>query len=243
MLRVTIPITGNFIVKVRTYDNGVLGTVDLNVNGNYYYDNEPIYHAFRSFPNIADFTYYLLVTTYEDQYGADFTIIYLSSATVPGKVSGYSSIDPTDEIMARYKDENNEPLVGPTDAYMPPEIYYMPTSGAHVVMAFSFVPESTCGFIVDHATAPTSLAKTRSIFNGEEGKNNETTAVESSIADDDAPSIRVIDRRIQATTADGFPLEVEIYSILGKRMDTTSVLPKGIYIVKAAGLQQKVVIK
>lgn len=42
-LNITIPITGNYYVRVRSYQNGHSGLCNLNVNGENFYENIPVY--------------------------------------------------------------------------------------------------------------------------------------------------------------------------------------------------------
>lgn len=44
----TIPATGYYTVKARSASNNSLGTVSINVNGSYFYQNMPVYYAGRN---------------------------------------------------------------------------------------------------------------------------------------------------------------------------------------------------
>ena len=57
-IKITIPKTGIYMVKLRTADNLVMGKADLNVNGTYFYKNAPMYYARIECEMPADGKYY-----------------------------------------------------------------------------------------------------------------------------------------------------------------------------------------
>ena len=57
-IKLTIPKTGIYMIKLRTADNLVMGKADLNVNGTYFYKSAPMYYARIECEMPADGKYY-----------------------------------------------------------------------------------------------------------------------------------------------------------------------------------------
>lgn len=61
-VRAKIPKSGYYMVKLRTTENKVSGTANLNVNGTYYYDNAAMYYAYMECEMPADGNAYAALT-------------------------------------------------------------------------------------------------------------------------------------------------------------------------------------
>ena len=61
-VRAKIPKSGYYMVKLRTTENRVSGTANLNINGTYYYDNAMMYYAYMDCEMPADGNAYAALT-------------------------------------------------------------------------------------------------------------------------------------------------------------------------------------
>jgi hypothetical protein len=144
-IALTIPVTGYYTIKARSQVSGVLGTVDVNVNGSYYYNNRPLYYEGRNVVQPADSNVYATMTISPSDVGVD-PILYIEGAgSTPGRIVAYNDDAPS-EAVQQYQLDSHDSFLSHT--------YYMPTSGLHVVNFSSFNPEGTCTVLARVAVSP-----------------------------------------------------------------------------------------
>ena len=134
-LMVTIPQSGFYLILVHSADNGVLGTVNVNINGDFYYANVPIYYSWRSALQPAG-TPYATMTILPENSTAD-PIVFVEGVNYvpPYKLVAYND-DADDAARAAYQ-------LAQKDAYLC-RTYLMPARGLRVINYASYNPETTC---------------------------------------------------------------------------------------------------
>lgn len=238
--RIKIRYTGDYRITLRSFDNEVLGTANwtVKINGTTYsYSNSPIYCSIRDYSIPADGNEYAVMTTYEDIPGGDSPLLYVTGGgAIPGKVVAYNADTPSDEVLEEYADDS----LAVTDIYIA-ETYSIPTKSVWVTLVDPRAPEATCGIkIFRRPSTSTALAYTRSMTSREGEANN----LESEMpVNNEKIIIRVVDKTIKVTTAEGIPVDAEVYNMTGVQMDADTQLPVGFYVVKVDGKSEKIVIK
>lgn len=235
-IRATIPITGTYFVKVRSFDSGVSGTVNINVNGQYSLTNSPIYYAGKNVVIPADGKSYAAFTMSTD---SDPYLFIEGAGSIPGKIVAYGD-DCASTIQNEYGIRSYDSYINKT--------YSMPVKAVHVSSYGSSNPESKCHVAVQ--TLPTnSYAAAPRKSNGTNGTDGVTgIGGVSEIVTNIYPnpvglsSVLNIDANEEIN-------RVEIYDISGrliqsKKISSSSIqIPvsdlnigkKGIYIIKLVG--------
>lgn len=132
-LKITIPKTGIYMIKLRSANDRVLSIADLNVDGVYYYENVPVYYAYIDCKMPADGNSYAALTMCDNQ-GTDDSMLFVEGAR-SGRVVGYNDDAPYQKVQ--YYDLDR------WDSYVR-QIYRVQTSGLHVSSYSSSKPESKC---------------------------------------------------------------------------------------------------
>ncbi|MBD5386695.1 hypothetical protein HDR70_02250 [bacterium] len=136
-IHVTIPKTGYYFIRLRTKETGTIGVADLNINGDYFYEEVPI-----SFTEVA-----CCIPANEDKYACfteaanpsiDDPILYVQSF-LGGRIVGVN-----DDCSSSAK---NLFHIGACDAYLA-QVYQVKTSGISVSSYYSNSPKSTCNITV-----------------------------------------------------------------------------------------------
>lgn len=164
-IRLTIPKSGIYMVKMRSANDRVLSVADLNVNGVYYYENTPIYYAYINCVMLADGNSYAALTMCDNQ-GVDDPLLFVEGST-GGRIVGYNDDAPANK--AKYYDLDS------WDSYIR-QTYRFPTSGLHISSYSSSKPESKCiimGNISEEAEASSkSMIPPRAKANVDTEKSN-----------------------------------------------------------------------
>ena len=241
----TIPKTGKYLVRVRHLENGGTGVADVNVNGEYFYENVPITLSYRDFTIPADGSTYA-VYTLSDNFSTDDPYLFIHGGRCD-KIVGYN--DDTPKAM------RDRLCISTYDSYIS-QRYLMKTSGISVSNYSSYEPESSCCIFWGVASGTVqSASKMRA-------KRGDTTATSAPSID---TSIRIISPQnvngILSVTANEDIQKISVYGLAGNCLgsfncDESNVsLPAsslnmsqpGIYVISVettAGVtSQKIIIK
>lgn len=132
-IRLTIPKSGIYMIKLRSANDRVLSIADLNVNGLYYYENVPIYYARIDCVMPADGNSYAALTMCNNQ-GIDDPLLFVEGS-VGGRIVGYNDDAPSQ--IKQYFD------LDAWDSYLR-QVYRVKTTSLHVSSYSSSKPESKC---------------------------------------------------------------------------------------------------
>jgi len=146
-VRITIPKTGMYMVRMRSTENGVLSVVDLNVNGVYYYEDAPIYLSYVDCVIPADGVEYAVMTNCYNS-DTDNPMIFIHGADAD-RIVGYNNNGPFEKL--------NEYGLSSKDAYIA-QTYFMPTEGISVSSYSSSNPDSKCSIYARVANEDTESA-------------------------------------------------------------------------------------
>ena len=241
----TIPKTGKYLVRVRHLENGGTGVADVNVNGEYFYENVPITLSYRDCVIPADGSTYA-VYTLSDNFSTDDPYLFIHGGRCD-KIVGYN--DDTPKAM------RDRLCISTYDSYIS-QRYLMKTSGISVSNYSSYEPESSCCIFWGVASGTVqSASKMRA-------KRGDTTATSAPSID---TSIRIISPQnvngILSVTANEDIQKISVYGLAGNCLgsfncDESNVsLPAsslnmsqpGIYVISVettAGVtSQKIIIK
>ncbi len=245
-VRFTVPKSGKYLVRLRSKKNGVLSVADLNVNGEYYYENAPIYFAGVSCVIPADGYTYASMTNCSVP-GTDDPLIFIHGAG-SDKLVGFNDDGPSDKLT-QYN------LSG-RDAYIAQK-YLVKTTGISVSNYSSSKPISKCDIlarVVEDAPQPTALKTPKS---RDASESTSIPIVDNSVS---IPGMVGLDATLTITATDNIN-RVSVFGLAGNRLGTIesgspsisvpiselNILQRGIYIVSvetATGVtSQKVVIK
>lgn len=238
-IRATIPITGRYWVKVRSYSNEVSGTVNINVNGQYSLVDSPIYYSGRSVTIPADGNKYAAFTMSTD---SDPYLFMEGAGSTPGKIVAYRDDSPT----------NMQDLYGirSYDPYLE-QSYSMPVKGVHVTNYSSSNPESKCKVAVQTSPASSYAAPRKS--NGTGDPNGATGMLQTSMART-CVYPNPVDASSVLNIASGEEIRsVQVYDLSGrlvgsKKINGTQVqiplselnMGKGMYMLKLNGMSGSV---
>ncbi len=245
-VRFTVPKSGKYLVRLRSKKNGVLSVADLNVNGEYYYENAPIYFAGVSCVIPADGYTYASMTNCSVP-GTDDPLIFIHGAD-SDKLVGFNDDGPSDKI----KQYN---LSG-WDAYIAQK-YLVKTTGISVSNYSSSKPVSKCDIlarVVEDAPQPTALKTPKS---RDVSESSSIPIADNSVS---IPGMVGLDATLTITATDNIN-RISVFGLAGHRLGSIesgspsisvpvselNILQRGIYIVSvetATGVtSQKVVIK
>ncbi len=149
--RLSIPKTGQYLVRVRHAQNGNAAFADVNVNGVYYYENVPITLSLVNCEIPADGNNYATMTCCNN-FGKDDPYLFIHGAHCD-KIVGFNDDSP----RAKTEQYNLSSL----DSYIS-QTYFMTTSGISVNNYSSLNPQSRCNILarVSEESAK-SIAKSR----------------------------------------------------------------------------------
>ncbi len=245
-VRFTVPKSGKYLVRLRSKKNGVLSVADLNVNGEYYYENAPIYFAGVSCVIPADGYTYASMTNCSVP-GTDDPLIFIHGAN-SDRLVGFNDDGPSSKLT-QYN------LSG-WDAYIAQK-YLVKTNGISVSNYSSSKPVSKCDIlarVVEDAPQPTAVKAPKS---RETSESTSIPIVDNSVS---IPGMVGLDATLTITATDNIN-RVSVFGLAGNRLGSIesgspsisvpvselNILQRGIYIVSvetATGVtSQKVVIK
>ncbi len=171
--KLTIPKTGQYLVRVRHAVNGSSSVADVNVNGAYYYENTPITLSYIDCQIPADGNLYATMTCCNN-FGTDDPYLFIHGAN-NDRIVGFND-DSTNEKIKQFN-------LSERDSYISQK-YFMKTSGLSVNNYSSLNPISRCNIIArileDSAE---SLTKMRA-------KKTDTTGMSTNSKSDE--SVRII---------------------------------------------------
>lgn len=149
--RITIPKSGQYLVRVRHAENGESAVADVNVNGVYYYENTPITLSYKKCKIPADGNYYATFTCCNN-FGTDDPYLFIHGGYCD-KVVGYNDDAPSAKVQ-QYN-------ISTWDSYISQK-YLMATSGISVSNYSSSKPTSRCNIVARISEgAAQSVAKSR----------------------------------------------------------------------------------
>lgn len=153
--RITIPKSGLYLVRLRTDENDIISVADLNINGNYYYQDAPISFNGVDYVIPADGNIYAAMTCCND-FGTDDPFLFIHGG-VADKVVGYNDDGPSSKL--------NQYDLSSWDSYIAQQ-YFIPTSKISVCNYSSSKPQSTCNIFVGRegdVTSANMLMEARSL--------------------------------------------------------------------------------
>lgn len=131
-VKMTIPKTGMYLIRLRSKKVGELSVADLNVNGEYYYEDAPIYLSYVPCIIPTDGNEYASMTNCYSS--SDNPMIFIHGG-VSDRLVGYNN-DGESTKLAEYGLSSH-------DAYIS-QVYFVPTTGISVSNYSSSNPESKC---------------------------------------------------------------------------------------------------
>lgn len=135
-IRMKIPKSGMYLVRLRTSTNGVSSVADLNVNGSYFYENVPMTLAKVNCAIPADGNEYATMTCC-DNFGTDDPFLLFMERGAD-RIVGFNDDAPSAKA--------NQYNLSSWDSYISQK-YFMPTSGISVSNYSSSKPTSKCSII------------------------------------------------------------------------------------------------
>lgn len=149
--KVTIPKSGQYLIRVRHAFNGRSALADVNVNGAYYYENTPITLSYEDCIIPADGNDYATFTCCNN-FGTDDPYLFIHGAD-SDKIVGFN-----DDAPRTKREEYN---LSAWDSYISQK-YFMKTSGISVSNFSSSKPTSRCNIVARISEgAAQSVAKSR----------------------------------------------------------------------------------
>lgn len=149
--RITIPKSGQYLVRVRHASNGGSAIADVNVNGVYYYTDIPITLVYRDCAIPADNNYYATFTCCNN-FGTDDPYLFIHGGNFD-KVVGFN-----DDAPSAKREQYD---ISTWDSYISQK-YFMKTSGISVSNFSSSKPTSRCNVVARISEgAAQSVAKAR----------------------------------------------------------------------------------
>lgn len=137
-VRLTIPKSGHYLIRLRSKTNEVLGVADLNVNGTYYYEDAPFYFYGVECEIPADGSEYASMTNCATA-GEDDPIIFIhGNGVMADKIVGVNDDGPAAKLL-QYN------LSG-RDSYISQK-YFVKTHKISVSSYSSNKPVSTCDIL------------------------------------------------------------------------------------------------
>lgn len=158
--KLTIPKSGQYLVRVRHFVNGGTAVADVNVNGAYYYEDTPIALSYVDCTIPADGNYYATFTCCNN-FGVDDPYLFIHGGNCD-KIVGFN-----DDAPSAKREQYN---ILAWDSYISQK-YFMNTSGISVSNYSSSKPKSRCNIVARVSEgAAQSVAKSRA-------KGSKTTGV------------------------------------------------------------------
>ncbi len=202
-IKLTIPVTGVYLIRLRTKENGTQGIADLNVNGKYYYEDCPISFTAVDCVIPADGNEYATMTNCASS-DTDNPIIFIHGAGAD-RVVGFNDDGP-EAKLSQYNLSSN-------DAYISQK-YFMPTERISVSNYSSQNPVSKCNILARVEQQESSQAITQMM-----PKANCSTEIKKRSKSDIINIANIIghDNNL-SVSADINILSVSAFNILGKRI-------------------------
>ena len=209
-LKVKIPKTGMYLIKLRSAGNGVLSVADLNVNGNYFYENTPIYFSNCECEIPADGNEYATMTNCNTP-GTDDPMLFIEGYSAKNVV-GFNDDGPYAKL--------NQYNLSNRDSYISLK-YFVKTKGIHVANYSSYKPESKCNILA----RVRSEANVSAFLAPAQAKHDGTTDV-SKIERDSQLSITPYPANLMSdiTISSGRKIsKVEVYDMSGVKLSSVKV--------------------
>ncbi len=149
--KLTIPKSGQYLVRVRHFKNGGSNLADVNVNGAYYYEDTPIALSYVDCTIPADGNYYATFTCCNN-FGVDDPYLFIHGGNCD-KIVGFN-----DDAPSAKREQYN---LSAWDSYISQK-YFIKTSGISVSNYSSSKPTSRCNIVAGISEgAAQSVAKAR----------------------------------------------------------------------------------
>lgn len=225
-VKITIPQTGLYLVRMHSKEIGELSVADLNVNGEYYYEDAPIYFSYVPCRIPADGIEYASMTNCYSS--SDNPMIFIHGGG-SDKLVGYNNNGESSKLT--------EYGLSSLDAYIS-QVYYMPTTGISVSNYSSSNPDSKCSIYArvangNHANAAKAMRNELS----------STTSI-GDVNDNNANSLSIsIQGNLLNICSDIGIKSVKVYALSGSTLahftcngtethvSMPSTMGKGIYVV------------
>lgn len=150
--KITIPETGVYLIRVRTLNNAIQGTVNIHIDNKFYYENNPISLSYKDCIIPADGIEYASMTN-SDNNSVDDPMIFIHSYA-NDHIVGWNDNGKYSELK-----ENN---LGSKEAYIS-QIYKVKTKGISISSAKSSTPISKCDVIARMAVGNGESTNAKSI--------------------------------------------------------------------------------
>jgi len=148
-VKMTVPKTGLYLIRMRSAANRVLSVADLNVNGAYYYEDAPIYYSYVDCIIPADGNEYATMTK-SSKFSTHNPMIFIQGGG-GDRLVGYNN-DCTAEEKEKYGLSAKDACISQT--------YFVPTERISVSSYSSSDPDSKCCIYARVAKEDASAAKT-----------------------------------------------------------------------------------
>lgn len=134
--RLTIPKSGYYLVRLRTTGNGATAVADININGNYYYENVPMSLSMIEYSMPADGNRHTIIARCNNP-GVDDSFLFIHGAH-GDRIVGFNDDVPV-FVSKKYD-------LSALDSYISQK-YFIKTSAVSVSNYSSLNPNSTCDII------------------------------------------------------------------------------------------------
>lgn len=156
-IHITIPKDGYYFLRVRTKDAGKIGVADVNINGDYFYEDVPISYSMVSYSIPANGEKYVCMAR-SSRPGYDDTLLFVEGNRSE-KIVGFND-DCSSSNGSLFK-------LGYYDSYFA-DTYKVKTSGISVSNYSSVSPKSTCSIIVRKFDSSNKIARSNASYVGDD---------------------------------------------------------------------------
>lgn len=198
VLKAKITHDGAYMIKLRSKEDRALGVADINVNGEYYFEDVPVYYAFvEGFMDTG--TQYGSFTMCDNP-DVDDPLLFVTEKD--NKILAYNDDAPAD-VVEQYD-------LGKWDSYIK-QYYFSPVWGLHISSHRALVPESKCMVMsgVIDGSVVYGMSKLVRDSNGEGDFKDVSTVADNRIAlllegDGSSASVRLSSSRCKIIKTDVF---------------------------------------
>lgn len=206
-VRLNIPKSGLYLVRLRSVENGVLSVADLNVNGAYYYEDAPIFYAGVNCEIPADGNEYASMTNCFSA-DEDDPMIFIHGGGDADRIVGFNDDGPSDKLQ-QYN-------LSVRDSYISQK-YFIRTNGISVSNFSAYSPVSRCNILARVAESSSQAAARMMV------QNSETGALSVDVRDSSIwmPGVAELASSF-LITADGEIDRISVYGMSGECLGTVS---------------------